>query len=76
MIGIKLDSKYMKSHIKHKPSIKPISTRTFQKEGKWIEKITVTEVILCVCGNKYIKTRDKQIACLRCTYDLKVLKKV
>lgn len=66
----------MKLHIKNKPSIKPISTRTFQKDGKWVEKITLTEVLLCVCGNKYIKTRNLQIACLRCSYDARVVKKV
>ena len=47
-----------------KPSLTP-SKKTFQKEGKWIEKQNAA-VILCVCGNKYIKTRDRQTMCVRC----------
>jgi hypothetical protein len=47
-------------------TIKPISTRTFQKDGKWVEKTHKTVVVVCACGNKYIKTRDKQTKCLRC----------
>ncbi|MEK7115334.1 MAG: hypothetical protein AAB471_00560 [Patescibacteria group bacterium] len=48
--------------------IKPMNTvsKTFQKDGKWTEKPTKTEILVCVCGNKYIKTRDGQISCLKC----------
>jgi len=42
------------------------STRTFQKNGKWVEKKHVTEVLVCACGYKYIKTRDPQTTCLKC----------
>ncbi len=42
------------------------STRTFQKNGKWVEKKHVTEVLVCACGYKYIKTREGQTTCLKC----------
>jgi hypothetical protein len=41
-------------------------TKTFQQDGRWIEKTKKTEILLCVCGNRYIKTRPKQMVCLRC----------
>ncbi len=47
--------------------IPKISKKTFQKEGKWIQKPTQTIVWLCVCGNKYIRTREAQIVCLKCS---------
>ncbi|MBX4211160.1 hypothetical protein KW783_04300 [Candidatus Parcubacteria bacterium] len=40
----------------------------FQQNGKWIEKKTVTEVLVCSCGNKYLKTRKGQTECLRCMF--------
>ncbi|MBI5644521.1 hypothetical protein HY970_00295 [Candidatus Kaiserbacteria bacterium] len=40
--------------------------KTFFKDGKWIDKTDAPEVVVCSCGNKYIKTRDGQIQCLRC----------
>jgi len=42
------------------------ATKTFQKGGKWIEKPSQTEVFVCVCGNKYLRTRKLQIMCLAC----------
>lgn len=36
---------------------------------KWAAKPVVpmrSLILICVCGNKYIKTRDEQIVCLRC----------
>ncbi len=45
------------------------SKKTFQNPvGKWVEKRTRTEILLCVCGNKYIKTRKEQTVCVRCIY--------
>jgi hypothetical protein len=34
--------------------------------GIWIEKPRQKEILVCECGNKYIKTRDKQTSCVRC----------
>ena len=36
------------------------------KDGKWIDNPNEPVVLVCECGNKYIKTRDKQEVCLRC----------
>ncbi len=46
------------------------SRKTFQNTvGKWVVKTTRTEILLCTCGNKYIKTRKDQAVCVRCLYD-------
>ncbi len=42
------------------------SGKTFQKDGKWILKPGPTIILVCACGNKYIKTREPQISCVRC----------
>jgi len=41
-------------------------SKTFQEGGRWVEKPAKTEILLCLCGNKYIKTRDSQVLCVRC----------
>ena len=41
-------------------------TKTFQQNGHWVEKTTVTPILLCLCGNRYLKTRAGQTKCLRC----------
>lgn len=41
-------------------------TKTFQQNGHWIEKTSVTPILLCSCGNRYLKTRHGQSKCLRC----------
>ncbi len=41
-------------------------TKTFQKNGHWVEKVGVTPIVICECGNRYIKTRPNQKVCLRC----------
>jgi hypothetical protein len=46
--------------------IKPASTKTFQKFGKWVEKPLRTEISVCVCGYKYVKTRKNQTTCIKC----------
>ncbi|MCR4334791.1 MAG: hypothetical protein NUV47_03660 [Patescibacteria group bacterium] len=43
-----------------------IHQKPFSKMGKWIEKKTIAEILVCVCGNKYIKTRKNQTVCVRC----------
>lgn len=40
--------------------------KTYQKDGHWVDKPNKTIILLCGCGNKYIKTRPGQGACLRC----------
>jgi hypothetical protein len=40
--------------------------KTFFKDGKWIDNPHTVAVVRCICGNKYIKTRDAQRECLRC----------
>ncbi len=49
-----------------KPNLKVISKKTFQSAGKWIEKPRLSEILICVCTNKYIKTRKDQTVCVRC----------
>ena len=41
--------------------------KTFMKDGKWIDKTDAPVVLLCTCGGKYIKTREEQVLCLRCS---------
>lgn len=41
-------------------------TKNFFQDGKWIEKLKAPKVLVCKCGNKYIKTRDRQKMCLMC----------
>jgi len=53
-------------------NIQPISTRTLQKDGKWVERTRQTEILVCICGNKYIKTREKQTVCLLCLNKAKI----
>lgn len=46
--------------------------KTFMKDGKWTEKTTGPNVHLCsLCGEKFIKTRFRQMICLRCISDNK-----
>ena len=45
-------------------------TKTFQKDGHWIEKPNTTPILICTCGNRYIATRPNQRHCLRCMSDL------
>ncbi|OGC88370.1 hypothetical protein A2419_00760 [Candidatus Adlerbacteria bacterium RIFOXYC1_FULL_48_26] len=40
--------------------------KTFQQDGHWIEKPNKTQIFICLCGNRYLKTRPKQEKCLRC----------
>lgn len=40
--------------------------KTFFKDGKWTDTPREVLVRVCRCGNKYIKTREGQLECLRC----------
>jgi hypothetical protein len=46
-------------------------SKNFMQNGKWIDNPNKVVVVLCKCGNKYIKTRDKQEVCLRCLAKVK-----
>jgi len=49
-----------------KPVVPPTTPRTFQSKGKWVEKPRISEVLVCACSNKYIKTRKGQETCIKC----------
>lgn len=40
--------------------------KTFNQDGHWIEKPNKTQIFICACGNRYLKTRPRQEQCLRC----------
>ena len=41
-------------------------SKNFFKDGKWTDNPDAPKVRKCDCGNKYIKTRERQNKCLRC----------
>lgn len=45
-----------------------LPTKTFQRNGKWVEKPLKSVALECACGNKYVKTRRAQKQCLVCIY--------
>lgn len=47
-------------------TIKHEATKTFQKDGKWIERTRRSEILVCSCGTRYLKTRRNQSKCLFC----------
>lgn len=42
--------------------------KQYQQDGHWIVKPRKTEVLVCTCGNRYIKTRPGQTVCVRCLF--------
>lgn len=34
--------------------------------GNWVERPRQSEIHMCSCGNKYLKTRKGQSTCIRC----------
>jgi hypothetical protein len=40
--------------------------KTYHKDGHWVDKPHKTVILVCSCGNKYLKTRPGQSACLKC----------
>jgi hypothetical protein len=42
--------------------------KTFMQDGKWTDNPNQPAVVHCACGNKYIKTREGQVKCLRCMH--------
>lgn len=43
-------------------------TKTFQQDGHWVVKPRKTPILMCDCGNRYLKTRSGQSQCLRCVF--------
>lgn len=43
-------------------------TKTFQQDGHWVVKPRKTPILMCDCGNRYLKTRPGQTMCLRCAF--------
>lgn len=43
-------------------------TKTFQQDGHWVVKPRKTPILICDCGNRYLKTRPGQQVCLRCLF--------
>jgi len=52
------------AHHKYVPSQGP--TKTFMRDGHWVEKRTHAPILTCSCGMRYLKTRPGQITCLQC----------
>ncbi len=51
---------------------KPIPNKNKNQPGKWIDYARRAEIVVCSCGNKYIKTRDRQKVCIRCINEVVV----
>jgi hypothetical protein len=47
-------------------------SKNFMKNGRWIDNPNKPAVVVCACGNKYIKTRELQRVCLRCMMDVRL----
>jgi hypothetical protein len=53
--------------VAHVPKLKG-PPKQFQQDGHWIVKPGKTLVLVCICTNRYIKTRAGQTMCLRCMF--------
>ena len=51
----------------HVPKLKG-PPKQFQQDGHWIVKPGKTQVLVCTCGNRYIKTRPGQTVCIKCLF--------
>jgi hypothetical protein len=70
---VKMAKKLVQKPLIMKEEVKPRANaqlqgphKTFQQDGHWIEKPNKTQIFICLCGNRYLKTRPKQEKCLRC----------
>ena len=50
--------------------------KTFNKNGKWIDRPGKLTIHLCKCGNKYVKTRRNQKLCIPCIAESKAAARV
>lgn len=58
-----------------KPAKAPKKIDTKEKEkvahnswGSWTERPRRSDIVLCACGNRYIKTRKGQSVCVQCLF--------
>lgn len=53
--------------------MKKETPKKFQRKGPgvWVEKPRRCEILVCSCGNKYLKTRENQTMCINCINKLK-----
>ena len=49
--------------------MKEAAPSIINNKGKWVEKKTLSTILMCECGSKYIKTRRLQSRCLRCVFE-------
>lgn len=57
----------MKTAKTNKKKVEPVlPIKKISTIGKWVEKPTRMEILVCSCGNKYIKTRKGQTVCVQC----------
>ncbi len=59
-----------KKPITHTPKLKG-PPKHYQQDGHWVVKPRKTDILICTCGNRYIKTRPHQAVCLRCMFGYK-----
>ena len=45
-----------------------------ERKDLWIPKPRKSPILLCECGNKYIKTRKEQKICLDCIYRARLVR--
>ncbi|MFZ2886774.1 MAG: hypothetical protein WA021_03070 [Minisyncoccia bacterium] len=43
----------------------PVAKKAVQR-GKYVYKPIMSVIVLCSCGNKYVRTRPKQTVCITC----------
>ena len=53
--------------------MKNIKSKIIRKgtPGVWVERPRRCEILICSCGNKYLKTREGQTVCIKCINKLK-----
>lgn len=47
-----------------------VQQKVHSQKGKWVEKPRRMAILVCSCGNKYVKSRHIQKVCVRCINDL------
>lgn len=51
-----------------KEAPKPFNDKPVHSYGLWTPKKTISQIHVCACGNKYLKTRPRQSMCVRCIH--------
>lgn len=49
-----------------KGPITALNDKPVHSYGLWTPKKTISQIFVCECGNKYLKTRPRQTKCVRC----------